>query len=106
MKKNIVILVLMFLAVVAVMRNSENYQKYERAVEQLERANAECEGWLELMEVKDAMIEDYENQLIDLTGDAEYCDSTVYDREIVAWHNIQTAIYGCSEYDIDGEYAE
>ena len=44
MKKNIVILVLMFLSVVAVMRNSENYSKYERAVEQLERANKECEG--------------------------------------------------------------
>lgn len=106
MKKNIVILVLAFICVVAVMRNGENYQKYERTVEQLERANAECQAWYDLMEVKNAIIYDYEDQLNDITGNAEYSDSTLYDKEIVAAHNLQVAVWGCSEFEIDDEYAE
>lgn len=106
MKKNIVILVLAFIAIIAVMRNGEHYRQMVRAQEELERANAECQAWYDLMEVKNAIVYDYEDQLNSITGNAEYSDSTLYDKEIVAVHNLQVAVYGCSEYDIDGEYAE
>ena len=106
MKKNIVILVLAFICVAAVIRNGEHYRAAVRAEEELARANKECQAWYDLMEVKNAIVYDYEDQLNTITGNAEYSDSTLYDREIVAVHNLQVAVWGCSEFEIIGEYAE
>lgn len=106
MKKNIVIVVLAFIAVVAVMRNSINHEFAINAGHEVESLQKECQAWYDLMEVKNAIVYDYEDQLNELTGNAEYNDSTLYDKEIVAEHNLQVAVWGCSEYDIDGEYAE
>ena len=98
--------ILLIAFVVAVLRNSM-YEEYAvRAEEEVEILEKECNAYSELDAVRQAVIEDYKNQLIELTGDAEYRDSTLYAREIVAIHNLQKALWGCSEFEINGEYAE
>lgn len=93
--------ILLIAFVVAVVRNSMNEEYAVRAEGEVETLEKECKAYSELNAVRQAVIEDYKNQLIVLTGDAEYRDSTLYAREIVAIHNLQKALYGYSEYEQD-----